>query len=766
MFHEYPYTDFHELNLDWLMGELKKYTGLKLAVAGDKLSLVNDRGEVINSVTISYSEKALNDVDGNPIKSYIISAGTSGDYLLFTKGDGTATTIQVPYANKAKYDIDNHEIEDYVYNVQIAGNKFRITKGDGTIAELTCPYSVSATNDDAGNDIKTYACELELDGDELVLRDRVGRQLDRLTVHYAEEATHADNADDADHAIEADHADVATDATNAIESVAVDGDLIKFTTYGGTVYAITPNYAVKALKDDLGNTIKGTYFAGVALNTNTGAIEFLDAQGNVLDSIIPMAKKATNDSYNNLIADYIKTITVTDDSDYVTVTHGTGNVDTLQINYSNHAWKDTNENVIKNTYYKHCECVIDPNDHHFKIVAYNGDNPSAEIERFEVKAYMAQVDINEKDLTSYVADVDYDAYKQIKVTDGAGTTLKTLANRLNNVADVDINASLADGDFLVYDANADEWVNAELQVSLDDLTDVAIDDLTLADGDILTYDANAGEWVNSPAGSGVKDVNNCAIGAFVDTNPIGWTVADLMNGSYFRQDHALIAGDLPVLTYYDSNYSNPQSCGILDWRIHTNMNTLPYSPIAFFNEVALGTLDPLFTSATVEMWFAYPEDSSKQIKVTLAIDITNASVTSSSATIVTVGGGGAGVPTDSYAVAGTIDTNTNTYTANSTNFYNDCAYGKELVIQINGAAVQAIPIGCGLMNEDTSTNVPKRSFVDLIADIKAGVITSEVYTGYIQFAIPVNNAFALYRLAISVDASSGTIVQNTCQRQF
>ena len=430
MFHEYGYTDFHELNLDFLLKEMRKYTGLKLAVAGDKLSLVNEQGETINSVVISYADTALKDVDGNPIKSYIISAGTSGDYLLFTKGDGTATTIQVPYANKAKYDIDNHEIEDYVYNVQVAGNKLRITKGDGTIAEITVPYATSATNDDAGNDIKTYACELDVDGDELVLRDRAGRQLDRITVPFATEADHADEADDADHADLADLATLATNATNAIQTVAVDGDLIKFTTYGGTVYSITPNYAVKALKDDLGNTIKGTYYAGVNINSNTGAIEFLDAQGNVLDSIIPMAKKATNDSYNNLIADYIKAISVSDDSDYVTATHGTGTVDTLQINYSNHAWKDTNENVIKNTYYKHCECVIDPNDHHFKIVAYNGDNPSAEIERFEVKAYMAQVDVNGKNLTSYIADVSINGNNNPIFLDGEGNEVHGIVGTL------------------------------------------------------------------------------------------------------------------------------------------------------------------------------------------------------------------------------------------------------------------------------------------------------------------------------------------------
>lgn len=796
----YPGTDFHEMNLEWLVDMCQKFVGLALNVSGDKLRLVNDKGEVVSSVTVSYAEKATVDKNGRDISTYIFSVEGVGDTVVFTHGDGTNTAVTIPYADKAKYDINGHELEDYIYNVQIAGDKLRISHGDGTIVDLTIPYAVKASTDVDGKDLTTYAASLAVDGDNVVLRDAKGRLLNSITVAYATralndgagdeiEASYGDKlqagtttvkliskdgtelseitvpyATEASHADEADHATVATDATNAIETVSVSGDNIVFTTYGGTAYSITAPYAVKAQKDDLGNTIKTSYVANVTNDAQTGELQFRDAMGNIIVSLLPAVDTAKNDTYGNLIADYIKSIVVSQNSDYVTVTHGTGDVDTLTIHYAETAWKDTNNNVIKNTYIKYMECVEDVQDGHYKIVCYNGDNPMAELFRFEVTAYSAQTDINGKDLTTYVADVDYNANKQIKVTDGAGNTLKTLANKLNNVADVNINNALADGQFLAYDANSDEWVNAEMQVDLDDLTDV--DTTGVADGDVLTYDANAGKWVNKPAGSGVKDVNNCSIGTFVDSNPSSWTVVDIMNGAYFRQDHALIAGDLPVLTFYDSNYTNPQSCGILDWRIHTNIVTLPYSPVAFFNEVALGTVDSAITSATVEMWFSYPEDSSKQIKVTLVIDVTNKLVTSDSATIVTVGGGGAGVPTDSYAVAGTIDTNANTYTANSTNFYNDCAYGKELVIQIDGSAVQAIPIGCGLENQDTSTYIPKRSFVDLIADIKAGVITSDVYTGYVQFVIPVNNAFALYRLAISVDASSGTIVQNTCQRQF
>lgn len=793
----YPGTDFHEMNLDWLVDMCQRYVGLALNVSGDKLRLVNESGEVVSSVTVSYAEKATVDKNGRDISTYIFSVAGVGDTVVFTHGDGTNTAVTIPYADKAKYDINGHELEDYIYNVQIAGDKVRITHGDGTIVDLTIPYAVQASQDIDGKDLTTYAASLAVEGDNVTLRDAKGRLLNSITVAYATralndgagdeiEASYGDKlqagtttvkliskdgtelseitvpyATEANHSLNADHATVATDATNAIETVSVSGDNIVFTTYGGTAYSITAPYAVKAQKDDLGNVIKTTYIANVTNDAQTGELQFRDAMGNIVVSLLPAVDVAKNDTYGNLIADYIKSIVVSQNSDYVTVTHGTGDVDTLTIHYAETAWKDTNDNVIKNTYIKYMECVEDVQDGHYKIVCYNGDTPMAELFRFEVTAYSAQTDINGKDLTTYVADVDYNASKQIEVTDGGGNVLKTLANKLNNVADVNINNSLADGDFLVYDANADEWVNAELQVSLDDLTDV--DTTGVADGDVIKYDANSQTWIVGQAGSVPKTIMGVSLGTWSES--LNTYSADITDFSSVIWSNAEILNDEPTVVYTNSN-SKSFVCDCVASSIKGSYMSITNGLIQFLYAVKQGWWSGNGTF-NVEAYFEIPGDATKQVKVTMTVDADNKTISNHTATIVTVGGGGgAGVPTDSYAVAGTIDTNSNTYTNNSTNFYNDCAYGKTLVLEIAGSAVQAIPVGCGVVNEDTSTNVPNRSFVDLIADIKAGVITSDVYTGYVQFAIPVSGSFACYRLNISVDASSGTIVQNTCSRLF
>lgn len=440
MFHEFPYTSFSEMNLDWLVCMCKKNEGLHLAIVGDTLRLLNANNEVISNVTISYAEKALTDTDGRPIKSYIISAGVAGDTLVFTSGDQVINTITVPYSEKSKYDIYNNEITDYVLNVQPVGNKIRVTNGDTTVTEFDCPFSLKAVADEDGNNIKTYACDLTIDGQNVQLRDRAGRVLSAITVPFAvnagtaAEAVHALDADDALHADEADHADdadsadyalLSTDATNAIETIVISGDQVIFTTYGGTQTTITSPFSVKAQKDDIGNVIKTTYVAGVSTNAGTGEIYFLDALGNTIASITPQVEIAKKDTYNNLIADYIKTIITDSHSNYMTVTHGTGTTESILINYATKALNDLNDQAIHNTYISYMECVEDVDDGHYKLVCYDGDTPKAELFRFEVYAYAAQTDVNGKDLTSYVADIDINGYT-MTVKDGEANTLETL----------------------------------------------------------------------------------------------------------------------------------------------------------------------------------------------------------------------------------------------------------------------------------------------------------------------------------------------------
>lgn len=538
MFKDYPYTDYHDLNLDYLMNLCRCSMGLHLEVVGDKLQLKNANDQIISDVTIHYADTALEDVDGNKIKSYIIQAGTDEAHLLLTHGDSNVDVITIPFATKAEKDVNEHDITSYIRGLGVTGNQILVTRGDGSTFQFTVPFANKAKADENGKNITTYVANLAIANDRLVVSDGVGNVLSELTITYAERA---DNDGDGD-AINATYvtslgvgtttvkalnkrgdtlgeitvpyatmaledtngnrllsdyaeslvvdgqrigleahdgtrlstvtvpfATLATDATNAVEAVSIVGDQMIFTTYGGREFSITAPYAVKAQKDDLGNIIKSTYIASVTNDTESGELTFLDATGAEIVTLIPTVNKATHDSYNNLIADYVKQIVVSSSSNYVTVTHGTGNTDSVIIHYAETAWKDTNDNVIKNTYIKRLACEEDVQDGKYKLVAYDGDTPEAELFRIALVCDMAAHDINGKDLTSYLAHIAVDGNDLIS-KDGENAEVDrltvpfatnainaTFAEKDNNGKDLDsyvAGATLVGSDLNLYDGTA------------------------------------------------------------------------------------------------------------------------------------------------------------------------------------------------------------------------------------------------------------------------------------------------------------------------
>lgn len=477
--HEYPYTTYYN-DID-RMCKCCKALNIHLDTHGDYLRLINDKdGSIISAVKISYADKALTDVDGNPIKTYIINAGTNGTHLVFTKGNNEVISFEVPFAKTAAKDVQNKDILDYVYGVSVSGDKVRITNGDGTVYELTVPFATAAAETVDGYDLTMLACSLITDGNELVLRDTKNRELSRITPNFAVKAQKDVDGDDikstyansmtqtattlkllakdgtvldeetinyavmslkdtdgnlflSDYAekivvdsdgkrigveahdgtrlatITVPFATLSTDATNAVENVQVSGDTILFTTFGGQTFSITAPYATKAQKDDIGNTIKSTYFAGVSNDTDAGTITFYDALGQVLATIQNgVITHAIYDDYDNPLAGYIKAIQATAGSDYLTATHGDGTVDSIKVDYSERAWKDTNGNVIKNTYIKTLSIAQDPDDGQWKLFAFNGDTPAALLFALVITAEKAYKDVNGKLLTSYLAHVDLD----------------------------------------------------------------------------------------------------------------------------------------------------------------------------------------------------------------------------------------------------------------------------------------------------------------------------------------------------------------------
>ena len=449
MYHEYPYTTyFHDIDK---MCHACHKAGYRLEVSGDYLKLIDGKGNVISNVQISYAEKALTDVDGTPIRAYILSAAAGESTLVFQHGDDSVTTITVPYATKAKEDVYGVDLTSYLKTVQVSGDKIHFTNGDGTSYELTMPYAIKASKDENGKQIDTYAATLTTDGKELVLKDSLNRELARLTVPYALRAFADDDGDPiestygndleegtttiklkakdgtlldeitvpyatkaltdtdgnrflSDYAekivvdgdgrrigveahdgtrlatITVPFATLATDATNAIKTVQIVGDQLIFTTHGGVNYSITVPYAVKAQKDDNGNTIKTTYIANVDNDANTGALRFYDALGNIIVTLTPTVTQATRDNLGNVISDYIKSVVADPQSDYVVFTHGDGDTDTITVPYSLRAWKDSLGQPIQNTYLTLVTIEPDEDDPTIMdLVGWNGDIPKAKV---------------------------------------------------------------------------------------------------------------------------------------------------------------------------------------------------------------------------------------------------------------------------------------------------------------------------------------------------------------------------------------------------
>lgn len=357
----YPMTNFHEINLDYIIKLVRENNGLHLDVSGNQLLLKTLDGTTVSSVTVHYAETAGH--------ADTATSATNATYATTASTASSATN---------------------------ATNAGHALTADSATTAGTAQTATTATT--AGT------------ATEAVHATTADTALTANTATTATTATYAETTGNVEH------------ADKAIETVELDGNNIKFTTYDGTSSTITVPYSVKASRDSSANYITQTYVADVV--DNEGTLEFKNAQGNTIVSITPSVESASNDSYGNLIADMIKTIAVSSNSNYVTVTHGTGTVDTLTINYSERAYKDTNDNVIKNTYIKSLAMVEDDNTGHYNLVAYNGDNPTAEIFRLELIAYRAQI----ADDATHASNADYATNAGTAQTAVTATTALTSNN--------------------------------------------------------------------------------------------------------------------------------------------------------------------------------------------------------------------------------------------------------------------------------------------------------------------------------------------------
>ena len=377
LINKYPYTDFHAVNLDYILKLARENEGLHLEESGNQILLKTADNTIVSAITAPYAASA-GSANTASSASYASTAGNAASATYATSAGSAATaTNATNAANATKAD-------------------FATSAGSATSAENA-----------------TYATT-------------------------AGSATNATNAVNAQNAAYAETTGNVEHAENAIESVTIQGDKVRFTTYGGTVTDITISFATKAQKDDLGNIIRSTYISNVV--DDNGTLKFQDATGATIVSLIPSVTQAVTDSYGNTIADYVKSVSVESGSNYVTIDHGTGTAETLQIPYSDKAWKDTNGNVIKNTYVKRLEIITDPNDGHKKLVAYNGDNPEAELFRIPVEAYRAQ----EAAEADHAAAADYATSAGIAATSTGSVSSITKNRNILTISNGDGTSSTVD----------------------------------------------------------------------------------------------------------------------------------------------------------------------------------------------------------------------------------------------------------------------------------------------------------------------------------
>lgn len=277
--YKYPYTDFHEVNLDYIMNLAMESMGLHLEVSGRKLNLVNAAKETISSVTISYADTALKDESGNNITAYIISAGTSGDNLVFANGAGNITTLKVPFATKASNDANGNDITSYVSNMTVSGNNLKITYGNGNSATIEVPYAVKASKDASGKEITTYAANISVSGDYLVVKDGIGNTLDNIKVPYAETA-----GSDKDGTPLGSYAKTLSTGERTVKLISKDGTLLS---------EVTVPFSTIALTDTAGNAFISDY--GSSLSVEGNNVNLKSFSGKIISTItVPFASLATD----------------------------------------------------------------------------------------------------------------------------------------------------------------------------------------------------------------------------------------------------------------------------------------------------------------------------------------------------------------------------------------------------------------------------------------------------------------------------------------
>ena len=329
--HEYPFTQYEDCSLGCFMG-LCKRVGVKLAVVGDSLQLLDRNNFILSQVKIYQATVALQDEEGHDLTAYIINAGVRDEHVVFTKGNGDQIVIDVPKAEVAEKDSEGNDITSYLMNMIVSGDKLHVTRGDGSSFEVTVPFAVKAATTVDDIPLTALAASMEVSGQNIILKDSRDNVISTIRCAWSDRAQSDENGNN----IRENYGSALQAGTTTIKLISKSGDVLS---------EITVPYSTTSTYSPSGAEFDAEFGAHLVIDADGKSVDLTAQNGQLLNKIIVPFSTLATDATNAIERAEIN-------GDQLVLTTFGGTVIRLTCPYSVRSLKDNASNVIT-THYAH-----------------------------------------------------------------------------------------------------------------------------------------------------------------------------------------------------------------------------------------------------------------------------------------------------------------------------------------------------------------------------------------------------------------------------